>query len=941
MTKRFAVGMHMESSPFFAYSFLNPIYHENIYSYVPSDEFLQSVRAVLDSEWLIRDRGFWASCSPPGREDLEHGWKIHLSSTQENALETLKIVANIASSSRFAFKFCADRRMLKMSLGKGWSRFQIGKFIAVYPKDVDEFRTIIDELHTATSHLQGPYILTDRPYRDSKVVYYRYGVHRGKPKVDATGRNVSGFALPDGTWYNDVRGPSFRLPPGIEDPLVEVRHDVSKPSSTVATESRQKTVLLKDRYLVQGAVKFNATGGIYRGIDTRTKTEVIIREVRGKLGHLERENPDDPAFILKREARILEKLSDTGLVPTYIDLFKAWDHWFLVIEKLDAISLWGHSMEFYFSNEYQSVGFGLDRILSSIREIGRGLQVIHKKGVVLRDLTKNNILFTKSSNTIKFIDFEFAFETEDAGPWVQGWTPGYASNEQTLARKPKVEDDFYAFGVLILDMLTFSAAGLELSRESIFNKLRLVLNDLGLPPSLLTLISGLMATDASQRWDIAQALTFLDSTQVSIAKRTMFPSRDEFLDRGAPESDLISQIKKVNSGIQAFLATTLDTSRDDRLWPAAPEVFTTHPASLEYGAAGVVMYLTATRAPVSPKVLDWIECRVESKLCPPGLYSGMSGIAVILLQAGRLSAARIMMEKSLASDLTFSRPGLYYGCAGVGLACLHFWLHTHESTYLKRATEIGEWLVKHVDVSERGVSWHTSEKVYLGVGEGQSGVALFLIYLAVATKSERFSQVAEAALNFDISFATRMAGRIVWKVHKDSKEHAPNLPHHKYGSAGIGAVCLRYYALTGESRFKDVAMDCAYTVSTRMSNKIWQDEGSAGYGEFLLDMAEFLEEPSFRNIAYFQAEAILTHAVRGPDGLAFGGVDHYRICSDYSYGSAGIGLFFDRLIHDKPRHLLLDSLLLKERRSAANEAAHTTIPASANKLPTQPGEVHP
>ncbi len=963
----------MESSPFFAYSFLSPIYHENIYSYEPSHEFLDVVRAALGERWKIRERGFWASCSPDDREDLEHGWKIHLSSTQANAVETLTIVAGIMSSARIAFKFCADRRMLKMSLGKGWSRFQIGKFIAIYPRNVDEFAAILVELHAATSHLHGPYILTDRPYRDSKVVYYRYGVHRGKPSVDATGRSASGFFLPDGSWYNDVRGPTFRLPPGIVDPLLQRPQELPSSTATVRKPDQPKTVRLKDRYVIQGAIKFNATGGIYRGIDTETQREVIVREVRGKLGHLERESEDDPAFILKREARVLKKLSHTGLVPEYIDLFQAWDHWFLVVEKLDAISLWGHSMEFYFSNEYQSTGFGLDRILSSIREIGEGLQVIHSHGVVLRDLTKNNILFTKSDKRIKFIDFEFAFEVDDAGPWVQGWTPGYASAEQASAQRPCVADDCYAFGVLILDMLTFSAAGLELGRENIFRKLALVLSDLGLPAELMTLILGLMHTEPDRRWSVAQTLSFLEAIDLPLVQRRMFPSREQLLDVASPSPDLVSRIDDVITGVEVFLDSTMDLAREDRLWPASPEVFVTNPVSLEYGATGVALFLLQRQGAISAPVLDWIERRAAAKLCPPGLYSGLSGVALGLLLAGRRDAARAMMARVADDGLVFDRAGLYYGCAGVGLTWLHFWSTTGEEAFLDEAIRIGDWLLGHAVDSERGLSWPTGDKTYLGLAEGQCGVALFLLYLGSATGRDDFVASAGRAIDFDLSYATRVAGRIVWKVHTNSREHAPNLPHHRYGSAGVGAVCIRYFALTGDRRYHDMAVDCAHTVRTRMSNKIWQDEGSAGYGEFLLDMAFFLNEPRFRDIAFYQAEAILAHALDRPVGMAFGGLDHYRICADYSYGSAGIGIFLDRLLNGTKRLLMLDHLLPARvttsrhgarhadvparsappgqqasaatrravRFSAATDAAQIASPASANRLPTQPGDVHP
>jgi lantibiotic modifying enzyme len=316
-------------------------------------------------------------------------------------------------------------------------------------------------------------------------------------------------------------------------------------------------------------------------------------------------------------------------------------------------------------------------------------------------------------------------------------------------------------------------------------------------------------------------------------------------------------------------------------------------------------------------------------LCPPGLYAGRSGLALLMLRLGRTEAACRLMDDVATDPLVFERPGLYYGCAGVGLAHLHLWEATGGERHLERATAIGMWLVENAVRSERGLSWPTGDKVYLGYSEGQAGIATFLTFLAAATGSTLFTETAGKALDFDISHARRMSGRLVWKISTTSPEQGSNLPHVKYGSAGIGGACIRYYALTGDVRYRDVAIDCAHTVRMRMSNKIWQEEGAAGFGEFLLDLATFLDEPRFRDIAFYQAEAILAHALERPEGIAFGGLDHYRICADFSYGIAGIGIFFDRLLSKKPRLLMLDRLLVADDSVAGHRVQARSYKSTA------------
>lgn len=905
----------MHSAPFLLYAFLSNEYYENIDRYGPSGEYRGIVQNAFPDGWHCQPKGFWTGATPPGWEGIAHGWKIHLSSTVENAKEILGIAAPILVKRGIAFKFCSDEHMLWMSLGKAWPRSQTGKFVTIYPRNEDECRDLLESLLAATSNLVGPHILTDRAYRGSRVVHYRYGAHASFTHTDPYGHHSSGFFFDDGSWQADVRGPKFTLPPGITDPFHKAREEApaSRPTEPVLASPQvpisPKEILLAGRYLVKGALKFNASGGIYFGIDQETGREIIIRESRGMLGHLESEMPEDPAFILRREGRILQALSDTGYVPAFIALFKEWNNWFLVVERLDAISLWGHSMEFYFSSEDQSSSFGLDKISTTVEAIAQGLIAVHERGIVLRDLTRNNIMFTRDGGHIKFIDLEFAYELADTDPWLRGWTPGYASVEQAASARPSPDDDLYAFGVLILDMLTFSAAGLELDRESIFAKLRMVLDDLGLSPTLYDIVRGLTDEEPARRWTLTRVIDSIRSLADNGKQQSMLPTRMQLLEAAPPCPKLHERIVEVENSMLLHLDAAVDFSRTDRLWPASPEVFLTNPVSVQYGASGTALFQLRSRGHVDGLVLDWIETRAGEHELPPGLYSGTCGVALLLADAGRMdSALRLTGQLNVES---FRHSGLYFGLAGWGLTNLHLWVTTGHDRFLQQAIRVGELLLGTGTKTNNAasLSWPYEGQTYLGLGDGQSGIALFLTYLAAATADPRYSEAAGRALEFDIAHGRRIAGRTVWTTHVAASDGASKLPHTRFGSAGIGSACIRHFALTGEERFRDIALDCAHTVRTRMSNKIWQDEGNAGYGEFFLDLERFLSDPRFGNLAYYQAEAILCHALERPTGVAFAGIDHYRICWDFAAGGAGIGVFLHRLRTRAPRFLMLDTLL--------------------------------
>lgn len=886
----------MNSSPILLYTFLSSEYYENINQYESGEEFRLIVQQALPDLWHCQPRGFWTNVTPPSWQGVPYGWKIHLSSTVGNAKETLNVAVQVLSKSSVAFKFCSDERMLSMSLGKVWPRSQAGKFITIYPRSESECRLLLESLHRLTAHLVGPHILTDRAYSGSRVVHYRYGAHAAFTRVDPFGSHTAGYNSDDGIWHEDIRAPHFSLPVGVVDPF-------SPPSSPKPGPAE---VLLANRYLVKGALKYNASGGIYFGYDRETGREVIIREARGTLGHLESDMPEDPAFILRREARILQALESTGLVPQFVDLFKEWNNWFLVVERLDAISLWGHSMEFYFSTEAQTSSFGLGKITATIEAIAQGLILVHERGIILRDLTRNNVMFTRASGDIKFIDLEFAYEVSSTEPWLKGWTPGYASASQAAMARPTVDDDIYAFGVLILDMLTFSAAGLELDRKGIFSKLRLVLGDLGLPAVLYKIVEGLTA-DVPLRWSLLDVIVALRGLSSGPMDQPMLPVRERLLEMPGQPKHFIENLGRIEAMMLSELDAAAQFSRKDRLWPASPEVFITNPLSMQYGAVGPALFQLVSRGHVHGTVLDWIEDRAAEHDLPPGLYSGSSGVALLLAKAGRVESALRMVKKVEADS--FDHHGLYFGLAGWGIFNLHMWHLTGHEQYLLKSVEAADYLISRRKIHPDGINWEYRGNTYFGLGDGQAGVALFFVYLAAATTDPRYAFLAEQALSFDVAHAQRVAGRVVWTTHLSSAELSTKLPHTRFGSAGIGSVCLRYFALSGDNRFREVALDCAHTVQARISNKIWQDEGCAGYGEFFLDLAQFLKEPRFVNLAYYHAEAILCHAIDRPAGKAFAGIDHYRICWDYAAGGSGIGIFLQRLRTHGPRMLMLDCLL--------------------------------
>ena len=100
----------------------------------------------------------------------QQGWKVHVSAFYDNYRRVLKKVAKYCYLKRIPFKYVLSIQ-LRDPLGKQASRLAAGKLITIYPKDDQQFEEIVLDLYKALRNIHGPYILTDRRYRNSRCLY--------------------------------------------------------------------------------------------------------------------------------------------------------------------------------------------------------------------------------------------------------------------------------------------------------------------------------------------------------------------------------------------------------------------------------------------------------------------------------------------------------------------------------------------------------------------------------------------------------------------------------------------------------------------------------------------------------------------------------------------------------------------------------------------------
>ena len=875
--------------------FANPLFYETIDHYpVEEEEFLNPVRRMLHEEWNFHRKDVWFNCTPPEdrASDLPmQGWKIHISACVEHALDVLNAVVPYFYERNVSFKFALDNSILGMMNGKVWGRQGGGKFITIYPKDDQHFIALLKDLHELTKPFVGPYILSDRRYKDSKVLFYRYGGIRPVSVADEKGQEVSMLVSPAGERIPDERKPFFHLPEWVRDPFEEDFRDDS-----IIQDGEGRIALKDGRYLVKNVIGFSNSGGVYIADDTETGEEVIIKEARPFVTFSE-----DSVSLLKKEHRLLSLFTEDEICPKPIDLFQDWEHYFLVQELIKGAQLRAFSTAKNITLKTSPTLADTVAFFADFKEIftqlTRIIQILHKKNVVFTDLSPSNILILTDPIRVRLIDFEAACEVGVDQPALL-FTLGFAHGDQMYGVASRFESDYFAIGAMMHFFLAPINEIFGISPRSRFTFLKAVIEDIGFPRELHETISALLDNDPRKRPKPDQVIEAL--------ARDYELRAPSFSVDGDPASPVYQQ---TIDGICEYCLAVAEHDRKDRLFPAYATVFHTNPLSLAYGACGVAHAIHSMGREVPERVVDWIlQPTSDRATYSPGLYSGLAGIAWTVLDLGRRDTAQRILALSHEHPLAQQSFDLFHGAAGWGLASLKFFLDLGDELYLAKAIEAGELLIRSAHEEEKGLCWKSEGQVPLGLAHGASGISLFLLYLYLVCGREEFLDAGIRALDFDLSRGVETRdGGLSWRRHDDNATII--YPYWRFGSAGIGMVLARYYSLLGDERHREPIEKIYLDLNRKYAVYPGLFIGLTGVGEALLDFHRFTGEARFQEAAYRIATGLSLFRIERDEGIAFPGDGLIRICCDLATGSAGVGRFLHRLIHGGPTPMALDELL--------------------------------
>jgi len=631
-----------------------------------------------------------------GYELPEQGFKIHISTLFEYADKTLEAVSVYLKQNRIPYKYIKKKMDLHYSLSKDGNRILAGKFITVYPKQNDFLQTIY-ELHNCLKSIpKGPYVLTDRQYKDSNI-YYRYGSFTSKY-----------LRTPSGELILDERLPYYFLPDFVEELIEEEEQEVV-----------EEVTPLED-YKILEAVKFSNGGGNYKA--EKNGKIYFIKEARYGLG-LDGSNRT-AIERLRIEFEALKKLEMIPEVVNPIEFFKVWESEFLVEEFVEGITLgqW-IKKNFPSRNTQNSIEYSR-KVRVIIDKLINAVISIHSLGIAICDLHPDNILINDNLE-LKLVDFETAtnVDVHDFKPVLR------AKNFSTEEGKTPIEYDLYAFKRIFHSMV------LHISEYEVNTKHRKWIYDT-YGKGFSSYFEKLQGLEEIEFWEHPTNDQTISSLLGLVYSIDVLDLTDFSLLTGA--FSVIFSIFKIKGEIPNILSNWILENIDKFLKLENSGLLT--------GKAGIActIYLVGFKKEAI-QVLDSI--LLDKTSDDLSLFSGLSGIGLAFLlffeREGELEYLNIAIE---IADILISKKlkvdGLFYGKSGISLFLTHLSSLLKDSNYAEYARNLLENDLNACTI-EDDCMYLKDEKTYKSspyLNDGSLGIAIAIYYLRSTTCQNYFEE---------------------------------------------------------------------------------------------------------------------------------------------------------------------------------------------------------
>jgi non-specific serine/threonine protein kinase len=193
-------------------------------------------------------------------------------------------------------------------------------------------------------------------------------------------------------------------------------------------------------YSITAHLGSGGMGDVYQATDTRLGRGVALKFLPEAVAHR-----PERASRFEREAKALASLNHPNIAALHgLEEFDG--RGFLVMELVPGQTL---------HERIHGVAMPLDEALSVARQIAEALEAAHEQGIIHRDLKPANVLLVRSTD-VKIVDFGIA-KLPGVDQTQMGEVLGsiaYMAPEQRRGEPVDARADVWAFGVLLVEMLT-------------------------------------------------------------------------------------------------------------------------------------------------------------------------------------------------------------------------------------------------------------------------------------------------------------------------------------------------------------------------------------------------------------------------------------------------------------------------------------------------------
>ncbi|MGQ8873820.1 lanthionine synthetase LanC family protein [Paenibacillus sp. TSA_86.1] len=764
---------------------------------------LQNIIRDLPESIQWSNDGHWICFKPEKLTLPAQGWKIHLSVIPVEGAELLRRITPILTRYGVMWKVVNSGLKLIETSNGSTPLPQTGKCVTIYARSDEQFMQLLEEMYACTDDLKGPSIPTDRAYRGSSCVFYRYGAFVDRFYYDLySGAKVYAIQNPEGRLEEDRRTPGRYKPEWVDEPedLVRIQTGWKNDNDATGDPSNASNNEFAIRQIrVKRVLKKSGKGGVFL-VSTSRNEQAVMKEAV----HLMRVDGAGRSAhdYLNNEYHVLDLMKDTGYTPRPIDLFSAERNRYLILEYFDSISLREYVHRKHVAADYSPAEFY--RIGADILDI---VQKFHIKDIVINDLTPNNIVVL-ADGSVRLIDLELAYvrDSKSQAKPLTGHTPGYVLRGREHSQRSEFSDDLYALGAVYYYMassidpyLKYRQSHLSAGQAYLHN-----LNDRQLR-GLGSLGIEIMSGRYNDLFEIRERLI-----KMCAEEKADSTGRDQVSCMNEAEMTAVAVLHQ--SELMANrLYDSLDFNNPHRLYPENSMSKMFHPANFNFGWTGMVYgfhqlgQITQNKQyhQYARKVLEWIlnHTPYVPDETPVSLYFGYGAVPWALAQTADAlgDESLLRVAESLAMEITRHDPvqtNISHGAAGLGLMLLEVHHLGGCAELLTRADELGKTILEQEKRTEDGLSmWEVKDKSdkkshhSFGFSHGIAGIGYFLLALAKLTgKDDYYSAVKRIVHTLERTGYEGKNGVRLWPASPEKPDAL--WVHWCNGSAGIARFLL-------------------------------------------------------------------------------------------------------------------------------------------------------